>query len=69
MTAEELPVLPGMDVFTALGALRKFTLQYDTVIYDGPSASEVWMTNRMLEQENILYEGPIGCQSSRIFSI
>eukprot|EP00242_Pyramimonas_sp_CCMP2087_P014211 CAMPEP_0198219190 /NCGR_PEP_ID=MMETSP1445-20131203/72965_1 /TAXON_ID=36898 /ORGANISM="Pyramimonas sp., Strain CCMP2087" /LENGTH=217 /DNA_ID=CAMNT_0043896513 /DNA_START=52 /DNA_END=702 /DNA_ORIENTATION=+ len=31
MTAEELPVLPGMDVFTALGALRKFTLQYDTV--------------------------------------
>mmetsp|Transcript_37235 Transcript_37235/g.81079 ORF Transcript_37235/g.81079 Transcript_37235/m.81079 type:complete len:259 (+) Transcript_37235:146-922(+) len=41
MTAEELPMVPGMDVFTVLGVLRKFTLQYDVVVYDGPSSSEV----------------------------
>ena len=34
-------MIPGMDVFTALGVLRKFTLQYDVVVYDGPSSSEV----------------------------
>eukprot|EP00241_Pyramimonas_parkeae_P005665 CAMPEP_0114236696 /NCGR_PEP_ID=MMETSP0058-20121206/6984_1 /TAXON_ID=36894 /ORGANISM="Pyramimonas parkeae, CCMP726" /LENGTH=410 /DNA_ID=CAMNT_0001348667 /DNA_START=231 /DNA_END=1463 /DNA_ORIENTATION=+ len=41
VTAEELPILPGMDMFAVLGALRKFAMQYDTVVYDGPSAGEV----------------------------
>jgi len=41
MTVDELPMLPGLDMFAVLGVLRKFTLQYDVVVYDGPSSSEI----------------------------
>jgi anion-transporting ArsA/GET3 family ATPase len=34
-------MIPGLDMFTTLGTLRRYTAQYDTVVYDGPGASDV----------------------------
>jgi anion-transporting ArsA/GET3 family ATPase len=34
-------MIPGLDMFTTLGSLRRYTAGYQVVVYDGPGASDV----------------------------
>ncbi|KAK3237788.1 hypothetical protein CYMTET_52158, partial [Cymbomonas tetramitiformis] len=41
VSADELPMIPGLESFITLGALRKLSTQYDVVVFDGASNVEV----------------------------
>eukprot|EP00854_Cymbomonas_tetramitiformis_P014797 gene14797-17488_t len=40
VSADELPMIPGLESFITLGALRKLSTQYDVVVFDGASNVE-----------------------------